>query len=124
MARLGASEAGLELRGVQHRWAADPNFCLEFAREAVRGKVRNQRRLLSRSAGGREPPVAEARAAMDRVLAQVGTAKTIPVLRGLEGHASAHYFRALRALLNPEYGFRSRNRRPPRDPANALLSFA
>jgi CRISPR-associated protein Cas1 len=61
---------------------------------------------------------------MDRVLAQVDTAGTVPVLRGLEDHASAHYFRALRALLNPEYGFRTRNRRPPRDPANALLSFA
>ncbi len=61
---------------------------------------------------------------MDRVLAQVETAETNSVLRGLEGHASARYFRALRALLNPEYGFRTRNRIPPRDPANALLSFA
>ena len=91
-------------------------FCLEWARAVVRGKVRNQRRLLSRAAGGRELPVAEARAAMERVLPQVETAATVPVLRRLEGHASAHYFRALRALLNPEYGFHTRNRRPPCDP--------
>ncbi len=124
LARLGASEAGMELRGAQHRRAADPAFCLEWARAVVRGKVRNQRRLLGRSAGARDPSVAEARTAMERVLAGVETAGTEPVLRGLEGHASAHYFRALRSLLNPEYGFRTRNRRPPRDPVNALLSFA
>jgi len=122
--RLGASDAGLELRGAQHRRAEDPAFCLELARAVVRGKVRNQRRLLSRSAEGREPPVAQARAALDGVLAKVEGTATVAALRGLEGHASAHYFRALRALLNPEYGFRVRNRRPPRDSANALLSFA
>ncbi len=124
MARLGASEAGLELRATQHRRAEDPAFCLELARSVVRGKVRNQRRLLGRSRESGAPEVAASRTALDGLLERGGAAEGVAALRGLEGRASAVYFRALRTLVNPEFGFRARNRRPPRDPVNAMLSFA
>jgi CRISPR-associated protein Cas1 len=124
LARLGASESGLALRAAQHRCAEDPTFCLRVARAVVRGKVRNQRRLLGRSRGRHDPAVREARDELGAALGRVERAESPAALRGLEGRASAVYFRALRTLLNPEYGFRGRNRRPPRDPVNALLSFA
>ncbi len=124
LARLGASESGLALRAVQYRRADDPGFCQQFARSVVLGKVRNQRRLLGRSRGRHEPGVREARDELGVTLDRVERAEDVAALRGLEGRASAIYFRALRGLLNPEYGFRGRNRRPPRDPVNALLGFA
>jgi CRISP-associated protein Cas1 len=124
LARLGASEAGLALRAAQHRRADDAAFCLALARAVVRGKVRNQRRLLGRSRSATEPAVAAARAEMQALAELVPRAESIASLRGLEGRASAVYFRAMRTMVNPEYGFRGRNRRPPRDAVNAMLSFA
>jgi CRISP-associated protein Cas1 len=120
--RLGASEAGLALRGAQFRAAADPDFALALARAVVAGKIRNQRRYLQRSRTGGE--TADARQALQELQARVAIAGTLNGLRGVEGQASAVYFGGLRSLLNPEYGFETRNRRPPRDAANALLSFA
>jgi CRISP-associated protein Cas1 len=124
MARLGESDAALALRAAQHRRAEDAAFCLALARAVVRGKVRNQRRLLGRSRAAAEPAVAQARAELQALLDAVARAETAASLRGVEGRASAVYFRALRSMVNPEFGFRGRNRRPPRDAVNALLSFA
>jgi CRISP-associated protein Cas1 len=124
MARLGASPAGLATLAAQHRRAADTGFCSEIARAVVRGKVRNQRRLLGRSAAAAEAGVASARAELQSLLERSAQVETVVALRGVEGRASAVYFRALRQLVNPEFGFRGRNRRPPRDAANAMLSFA
>jgi CRISPR-associated protein Cas1 len=124
MARIGASEQGVELRSAQVRRSGDAEFCLSVARAVVQGKVRNQRRLLARFRSVAAQPVDDARATMEQTLARAGDAATVAALRGLEGLASAAYYRAFRSLLNPEFGFRGRNRRPPRDAANALLSFA
>jgi CRISPR-associated protein Cas1 len=44
-------------------------------------------------------------------------------VRGLEGSGAAHYFGAYTGLFAPSLGFANRNRRPPRDPVNALLSL-
>jgi CRISPR-associated protein Cas1 len=59
-----------------------------------------------------------------RALAQVESAQTLAELRGLEGTASKAYFAVLRATLRAELSFERRSRRPPKDPANALLSLA
>lgn len=123
LVRMGGSEAGLALRGAQHRAAGDAAFCLAFARAVVAGKVRNQRRLLGRTRASAEPAVSAARDTLGVLAAKAVGAPSVATLRGMEGRASAVYFRALRTLFNPEYGFRGRNRRPPRDPANALLGF-
>lgn len=82
-----------------------------------------------------EPATAEAASesqgaetgAVERIsaaLKQIGGAATLAELRGLEGSASKAYFSVLRAALRPELTFEKRTRRPPRDPANALLSLA
>jgi CRISPR-associated protein Cas1 len=57
-------------------------------------------------------------------LKQTAGAAGLAELRGLEGSASKAYFSVLRAALRPELTFEKRTRRPPRDPANALLSLA
>ena len=45
-------------------------------------------------------------------------------IRGLEGSAAAHYFAAYAMLFAPSLQFTHRNRRPPRDPVNAVLSLS
>jgi len=50
-------------------------------------------------------------------------ASSLEQLLGVEGIAAARYFRSLAAMVPSHAGFSGRNRRPPRDPMNALLSF-
>ena len=53
-----------------------------------------------------------------------GQPREADTVRGLEGSAAAHYFSAYTRLFPPALQFRHRNRRPPRDPVNALLSLS
>lgn len=55
---------------------------------------------------------------------QVKTQTSLDQVRGVEGIAARDYFAGFQELLDPVWGFTGRNRRPPRDPVNALLSFA
>ncbi|MGE0159833.1 MAG: CRISPR-associated endonuclease Cas1 [Gemmatimonadales bacterium] len=112
-------------RAAQFRTASDAAACLRFARAVVAAKGANQRRLLVRNGSpAPEPTVTE----MATLLAKVSVAEDVGALLGLEGALAAKYFSAFDALLRPrdfdaEWDFRNRNRRPPRDPVNALLSF-
>lgn len=56
-------------------------------------------------------------------LSRLGRAKTADALRGIEGAAAREWFAFMGRLLDPEWNFSGRNRRPPRDPVNALLSL-
>ncbi len=112
-------------RAAQFAAAARPDRCLAFARAVVLAKAMNQRTMLRRNAS---PKPAGALARMKRLLRDVDSAPSIPALLGIEGAVAAHYFEHFAAMLRPrdfdaEWDFRNRNRRPPRDPVNALLSF-
>lgn len=56
-----------------------------------------------------------------RVLAR--STNTLEALRGCEGFAAKSFCAALKEIVGPAWGFDGRNRRPPRDPVNAMLSF-
>jgi CRISP-associated protein Cas1 len=101
---------------------------LLLARYFVAGKIRNQRTMIMRNHV--EPPsrlVARLHKAVNDAL----LADSIDELLGIEGSAAANYFAAFAGMLkeqdipggNSTFDFRSRNRRPPRDPVNALLSL-
>ena len=67
---------------------------------------------------------------MKRLSRQVADAGSLDTLLGLEGTAAHYYFSNLSGMLkaedeaeSPTFDFTTRNRRPPRDPVNALLSF-
>jgi CRISP-associated protein Cas1 len=114
-------------RSAQYAAAADPARCMTFAREVVRAKIANQRVLLMRNGSG---PIAEnSLTVLTRLLRECGTAdfSDLYQLLGHEGQAAAAYFAAFSTLLKTgelgEFHFTSRNRRPPRDPVNALLSY-
>ncbi|MBX3025233.1 CRISPR-associated endonuclease Cas1 [bacterium] len=125
---------GLGLRNVflrreQFRRADDPRFALRVARDLVASKIRNQRTLLQRN-HVEPPPVALLR--LKRLAQQAQAATALDELLGIEGTAARLYFEHFAGMLKvedgdggaPAFDFRTRNRRPPRDPVNALLSFA
>jgi CRISPR-associated protein Cas1 len=117
----------IELRRRQFATAADPMVCLRLARAFVVGKIRNARTLLRRNA----------RTLPDGLLYQLAAARhraegaeALEQLLGIEGTAAREYFANFALMFKagededvPAFEFTSRNRRPPRDPVNALLSF-
>lgn len=109
-------------RIAQHR--AHAVGALDLARAFVYGKIRNQRTLIRRGAG---EAGAGAVGQLARLAASSREAPDLPTLLGFEGAAARAYFGAFALLLKRDLGafdFSGRNRRPPRDPVNALLSFA
>jgi CRISPR-associated protein Cas1 len=126
----GMATKNVFLRQAQFRLAAEPWFCLKLARRLVAGKIRNQRTMLLRN--HIEPPEICLRG-MIGMAARADASESAEELLGIEGNAARLYFGAFDGMLKagdkaetPE-GFRldfeGRNRRPPRDPVNALLSL-
>ncbi|RRR78335.1 MAG: CRISPR-associated endonuclease Cas1 [Candidatus Viridilinea halotolerans] len=123
---VGEVTAHVALRQAQYARAADAAWALDQAQRFVAGKIRNQRAVLHRFTRNRSNPPAEAERAaaeLDYELQRVGRTTKINALMGLEGSATARYFRGFRALIGDEWQFTSRQRRPPPDPINVLLSL-
>ena len=98
----------------------------ELAGAFVSGKVRNARTLLRRHGG---PEAARAVGQLAGLARQAERTDSLDALLGIEGTAARLYFERFGALLRGHgtadlFRFTERNRRPPKDPINALLSFA
>jgi CRISPR-associated protein Cas1 len=125
---VSTGHKNVELRTAQYRTSFNEASCLRLARGLIAAKIRNARTLLRRNWRGAEPPealLAELKRHAERAL----LAREAGELLGLEGNAAALYFQNFAHLLKAEAGlagfdFARRNRRPPGDPVNALLSFA
>lgn len=102
----------------------DETFCLSMAANWISSKIKNQRTLLRRYARFREIDVAGEIEELGAQIQALDGAKSIDVLMGHEGIAAKTYFAALSKLTEKVFAFEGRSRRPPKDPFNALLSFA
>ena len=128
----GESNGNVLLRRTQYRMADDPAGSCRIARAMVFGKVHNARWSLERTRrdhglrvdGVRLGQVSgQLKELLPRLLAETDP----DCLRGLEGAAATAYFGVFDELILGDrelFSFRGRSRRPPRDPVNALLSFA
>ena len=134
----GTGLKNILLRREQFRMADRTECCLKIAKSLIIGKIRNQRVLLMRN---HVNPPTEALAALKRLSHRVERAAVPESLLGIEGTAARIYFQHFAGMLKPgdspidpgvalpeppryKFDFRGRNRRPPRDPVNALLSLA
>ncbi|MFO0874458.1 MAG: CRISPR-associated endonuclease Cas1 [Phycisphaerales bacterium] len=112
-------------RSAQFAAAADTGRSLKLAKAIVTAKGLNQRTLLRRNGGSTaERAVNE----IADLLTRIDEIASAEALLGIEGSIARHYFSAFGAMLRPrdlstEWAFDDRNRRPPRDPINAMLSF-
>lgn len=113
-----------DIRRAQVRIFDQPSRCLELTRALVSAKIINQRVLLQRnhsSIGGQvmEDLLVEA----DRAC----RASSLDIIRGHEGQAAALYFAHFAGMFKTpiakEFDANGRQRRPPPDPINAVLSF-
>jgi len=131
-ARLEGGQSGnVLLRRAQHQLLDDPKRMLELMRMVVAGKLQNSRAVLLRGAreARSETDASVLKQAANTLAASIRNlpnAKDGDAVRGVEGQAARVYFDAFNALIRAnreDFAMRGRNRRPPRDRLNALLSF-
>ena len=127
---VGNGHKNVELRTAQYRASFDPATCLRFAKGLVSAKIANCRTLLRRN-WKRSEDNRDVLIELKEDSRRVARVRSLAVLLGVEGTAAARYFRAFPAMLSESepartlaFDFGKRNRRPPTDPVNALLSFA
>jgi len=125
-ARLAIDEhRHVSLRKAQYLRLSDDAFALDTARAIVQGKIENMIRLvLLRSRHYGDAGLKLTAVKLKGVLLNMATVADMDALRGMEGIAARFYFESFSHLIrNDDFTFRGRNRRPPLDPVNALLSF-
>ncbi len=113
------------LRQAQYVRLQDPDFVRKTACGIVSGKLQNMYLLLLRyNRRLQDERIASAASSIRALRERLGQGPSLDVARGIEGAASRSYFSVFGLLLNAEgMEFKGRNRRPPLDPVNALLSF-
>lgn len=114
-------------RLAQYRAAIDLDACLAIARGIVHGKLQAQLDLLQARLDTRPEAryeLTRATRSIGGMLTQIEHQANLAALRGLEGAAANLYFSAFAALVPASLAFHGRNRQPPRDPVNAVLSLA
>ncbi len=113
-------------RVAQVRCSLDEAFCLNFAQELIRTKLERQRAWLDAlraDALQARYPLTRAMNMLEAQRERAAETTSLAELRGVEGVAARTYFAALTEVVPPALGFHGRNRRPPRDPFNVLLSL-
>ncbi len=131
---VGTGHRNVTVREAQYRAAFEERRCLDMARGLVRAKVRNSRTFLRRNwraAKGEGTEKDRALGRLKRIATEAETAANVQQLLGVEGEGAAIYFRFFDRMLAPttgaeveQFSFATRNRRPPTDPVNAMLSLA
>ena len=126
----GLNSKNIFLRRTQFRLAEEEWFALSLARQLVAGKIRNQRTMLQRN---HIEPQSEDLAALKRMAEAAERAECIDELLGIEGNGARLYFQNFAGMIKVDddeaqkrqfrFNFAGRNRRPPRDAVNAMLSL-
>lgn len=124
----GPIKGNVLLRTRQWELAKDENFTLGISKLFVAGKIQNYRNILARFLrdNGDNAMVRETVAQLKHCAKKALKAENMEYLRGVEGDAANRYFDVFPQLILHQKGnfvFHGRNRRPPKDAVNAMLSF-
>jgi len=120
-----AESRHLNIELVQIEKRSNARFQLNISKAIVYGKLTNSKQLLLRlNRKRKEVDIETAISGISQDIEALELTNDLDTLRGYEGVAAARYFRAFSKLItNPKFEFSLRNRQPPTDPINSLLSF-
>jgi CRISPR-associated endonuclease Cas1/CRISPR-associated protein Cas4 len=126
---VGIGHKNVEIRTAQYKTSFGEQACLRIAKALVGAKIQNQRTFLRRNWKSEQSfePIAEG---FQQDLRAVQRARDLQSLLGAEGNSAARYFGNFSKMISrredglAQFDFQKRNRRPPTDPVNALLSYA
>lgn len=124
----GPTRGNVLLRKTQYKYSDDPDFTLHLCKLFIGGKIQNYRNILRRFIrdNGENNAVTKVAEYLQRCKKRVLDANSVDSVRGIEGEAATYYFSAFSQLLlnqREDFVFKGRNRRPPKDAINAMLSF-
>lgn len=108
---------------MQVRRSDDIEFTLSFAKRIIKAKMNNQLVILRRYTRNNEKNIHVQMKNIKYVRRKIENCKSIEEIMGYEGYAARNYFSALENLVDEEFAFSGRSRRPPKDEFNALLSL-
>ena len=127
---VGTGHKNVEIRTAQYKASFDSATCLRIARGLVVAKIQNCRTLLRRN-WKREDSSESVLDGFLQDIRRAERAQSLAELLGAEGQAASRYFSNFAAMIATDkdarslrFDFSTRNRRPPTDPVNALLSFS
>ncbi|MCI5595016.1 MAG: CRISPR-associated endonuclease Cas1 [Clostridiales bacterium] len=101
----------------------DEEYTLELARKIAMAKISNQITVLRRYMGDKKELFNRQIDVMKQLKVKASNGMTNPEIMGYEGNAARIYFEVLSNVIRPEFKFYGRNRRPPKDPFNSLISL-
>lgn len=111
----------------QYQAITTPDIRMAFARQLMQHKLRLQKAMLTKALQKRldcRHPLTTGISRIESLQQNLINANNIDSLRGMEGAAGAAYFEAYQSLFAPALEFNGRNRRPPLDPVNVILSLS
>lgn len=124
----GPTRGNVLLRTEQYRLSENKDFALHISKLFIGGKIQNYRNILRRYERdyGSNDDIAAAVQALEVRKRDLNRVKDLNQLRGIEGDAASVYFGVFPYLIlnqKSDFPFNGRNRRPPKDAVNAMLSF-
>lgn len=129
---IGETRGNVVLRKRQYELSYEDDFCLEFAKNCILGKVYNSRWILERATRDHSlqidvERVKNASMILKQALTNIQASEDMAQLRGYEGEAASTYFSVFNQLIlqqKKDFIYSGRSRRPPLDNVNAMLSFS
>lgn len=120
---ISTSHVNVQRQRKQSEIGKNEKFKLAFSKKIIDAKIRNQIVILRRYARGRNIEIERSIIEMQNMQKKLLFAERVEQIMGYEGTAAKIYFQVLGNLIDSEFKFSGRSRRPPRDPFNSLISL-
>lgn len=120
---ISTNHVNVQRQRLQAERTKDLDFHIAFSKRLIDAKIRNQIVVMRRYARHGNYNVERSVVEMQNMYKKLENAKSIEQVMGYEGTAAKTYFRELGRMIDPQFAFSGRTRRPPKDPFNSLISL-
>ena len=120
---VSTNHVNVQRQRLQAERTKDLDFRIAFSKRLIDAKIRNQIVVMRRYARHGNYNVERSVVEMQNMYKKLENAKSIEQVMGYEGTAAKTYFRELGRMIDPQFAFSGRTRRPPKDPFNSLISL-
>lgn len=120
---ISTSHVNVQRQRKQSELNKNLEFSLEFSKKIISAKIRNQAVILRRYARTKARDINRSIDEMLYMEAKVKSGKSVEQIMGYEGNAAKIYFKEAGKLIDPEFAFEGRTKRPPLDPFNSMISL-
>lgn len=120
---ISTNHVNVQRQRLQAERTKDLDFRIAFSKRLIDAKIRNQIVVMRRYARHGNYNVERSVVEMQNMYKKLENAKSIEQVMGYEGTAAKTYFRELGRMIDPQFAFSGRTRRPPKDPFNSLISL-